>query len=488
VSQARQNNLRNLSLVLLFLVLGGAAIWFFINRGQETPKEPEPEPPVADIPARSLEQLIRDTRNELNSPGETVAQAADYLETKEAIVAFVRERVAYSSYQGHLQPPDIVLKTRTANSVDNAILLQAMLKEIEIDTQLKKALTWPDAVPAYGQPGFSPPPSLYPLMKEIGYEPNNWRAELQAQIREAAESVSAIRTEVDSSMAKINFVLNEDAAPSHSEHDPRTERDWVWLETPDGTVFDPVFPDVARPANSASYVINPVDTDISLKLRDGNGRRQNILQWSGNAFGRDIRLGFLPALDTINRLEGSPDPSDIRSWIPVLSNGGAPMRGEVFTIDGASLQKLDDALPFTVTDGNLVVPDPVPVTQIDIGRVDIADWPRVNMTVTLKTDGPPKFVAPHFILSENDQRRPVRIDSLYNDPAPVIVIADTSGSMAKDGKFQMIRQIGSGMINGLNDAQPLAIVTFGDQDMGHPYWRNDGLSDRDRAGSEYCRC
>ncbi|MEM7213906.1 MAG: vWA domain-containing protein [Pseudomonadota bacterium] len=448
---------RRLVLLLLLLLFGVVVIWWLFFRG---PDEITPED-VADI---SLEELLIQTRNELEAPGLTVVEAAQNLKNKDAIFEFVKEGIQYVSYAGRLQSPDTIMQTRVANVADRAMVLAALLEEKGIEVEARIAPDWPETgTPLRPDPKFKEPPSLAKLAVKIGYDLSQWREELAEQVKNLRANVDIIREETQTSGDLLKTISGFSADGELEVDAAMLENEWVWVSISGGNEWlDPSFPELDRPADAVKYSEVVPEARITINSRNRTNSETSLLQWSGEVLGRDVSLNFFPTLDTVERLKGSPDPSDIESWFPFLSVAGNPVRGEPFTMDGSSLRQFEANLPFRVENDEVVIPDPVKVTALSINAVDTENWPQVDLAIKADAVGKPEWVAQHFSVLERGVRKPIRINSTYSEPAPVIVVADVTGSMVHDNKYQMIRKIGAGLVSQLNAGQPLAVITFGD--------------------------
>ena len=87
------------------------------------------------ISTNNLEKSI-DAMEALELPIEpSYSTKASQLKSPDAIFEFVRDRISYLPYNGHLQTPDTTLKTWSGNAVDQCLLLAAMLKAVGQSTR-----------------------------------------------------------------------------------------------------------------------------------------------------------------------------------------------------------------------------------------------------------------------------------------------------------------------------------------------------------------
>ncbi|HHB81487.1 MAG TPA: hypothetical protein ENK83_07065, partial [Aliiroseovarius sp.] len=82
--------------------------------------------------APDIRALLVQSRDYYEEPHEDIAALATALETPEAALAFARDRVGLSLYEGRLQSPEEVLRTRVANPADKAMFLAAILRAMDL--------------------------------------------------------------------------------------------------------------------------------------------------------------------------------------------------------------------------------------------------------------------------------------------------------------------------------------------------------------------
>jgi tight adherence protein B len=97
-----------------------------------------------------------------------------------------------------------------------------------------------------------------------------------------------------------------------------------------------------------------------------------------------------------------------------------------------------------------------------IEEIDAAEYPQVSLTVGLgAATSPQDLTADDFVVLVEGARPEVDVYALIGDPMEVVLVIDTSGSMAGD-PLNAAREGALGFINTLPDSVALGLVTFGD--------------------------
>lgn len=413
---------------------------------------------------RTLRELIVQSRDAYHEPWTGVEEAAMALGDAQSALHFVSERIATSFYEGRLQTPQAVLQTRTANPADKAMLLQALLDAMDVTTQAMAAPLQGDAraqvlANAAASPIAMPEPMIA-LMERIGYDPENLGPDQMGDALEAALLFDDVATSVGAALEHANAVLDLDG---QSAAQP-VYLDWVWLEGVDGTLYDPVLPQAERSDLARSYSETIAPTQIALSARDRFGRTREIVRWSGDAYGTDVNIAFYPTINTLERLIGDPDLSDVSVWTPGLIVGTDLTTLAALTNDGDVVpQSIVDTLSTDDSDNVDVSGFLAPqVSSLSISSVDAATFPRVQVGLNAAVQNLPNWHGAHFTLMVEGQRRPVRIEEPFSTASDVIVVHDQSGSMRDDNRFAMARSFSRGMVDGLSANQKLAVIAHND--------------------------
>lgn len=413
---------------------------------------------------RTLRELILQSRDAYHEPWSTVGEAAIALADADAALRFVRERVATSVYEGRLQTPEAVLETRTANPADKAMLLQALLEAMDIATT---AL----AAPLQGKmrsrvlkeataSAIAMPEPMAALMKRVDYDEDDLGPDQMGDAIEVALLFDDVDTNVDAALDHAGTVLDLDGASSAQA----VYLDWVWLKGADGVVYDPVLPDATRSDLARDYREPLIPTQIALSARDRFGRTQEIVRWSGGSYGKDVNLAFYPTINTLERLIGDPDLTDVSVWTPGIVVGNQLTTLAAVTNDGdvvpqsiVSTLSTDDSN--TVDVSGFTAPE---IASLSISGVDSSTFPRVLVGLSAAVQNLPNWHAAHFRVLVEGQAVPVRIEAPYTNSSDVIVVHDQSGSMREEDRFAMARTFNQTMVSGLSTKQKLAVIAHGE--------------------------
>jgi hypothetical protein len=413
---------------------------------------------------RTLRELIVQSRDTYHEPWASVEEAATALATPEAALAFVSQRIATSVYEGRLQTPEAVLETRTANPADKAMLLKALLAALDVTTTAHAAPLQGDqretVLANAGTVGISLPEPMAALMERIGYDDDGLGADQLADDLAAALLFDEAKQTVETALAHAHDLLDLDG-PSRA---PAAHLDWVWLEAEDGAVYDPVLPDAPRSELARSYGDPVVPTQIALSARDRFGRTHEIVRWSGEAFGTDVSLAFYPTINTLERLIGDPDLSDVTVWTPGIIVGGELTSEAAVTLDGdvvpqsiISTLSTDDSNTVDIT--GFTAPE---IASLSLASVDATTFPRVEVGLNAAVQNLPNWHGAHFRLLVDGQQVPVRIEEPFSTATNVIAVHDQSGSMRRDDRFAMARTFNQTMTTHLSAGQRLAVISHND--------------------------
>lgn len=410
--------------------------------------------------SRTLRQLILQSRDAYHEPWNTVEEAAIALADADTALTFVSERIATSVYEGRLQTPEAVLETRTANPADKAMLLQALLEAMDIPTTaiaaplqgelrsrvLKEAIASAIAMPE----------PMVALMKRVGYDEDDLGPDQMGDAIEVALLFDDVEANVDAALDHAHTVLDLDGASSAQA----VYLDWVWLSGADGVVYDPVLPDATRSDLARDYTEALRPTQIALTARDRFGRTQEVVRWSGDSYGKDVNLAFYPTINTLERLIGDPDLSDVSVWTPGIVVGNDLTTLAAVTNDGdvvpqsiVSTLSTDDSN--TVDVSGFTAPE---IASLSITGVDSSTFPRVLVGLSAAVQNLPNWHAAHFRVLVEGQAVPVRIEAPYTNSSDVIVVHDQSGSMREEDRFAMARTFNRSMVGGLSAKQKLAVI------------------------------
>lgn len=417
-----------------------------------------------DKDPRTLRELIQQSRDAYHEPWKTVGEAADALVDADAALDFVSTHIATSVYEGRLQTPEAVLETRSANPADKAMLLQALLDAMQVPTTAMAAPLQGDlrsrVLNEATAAGIAMPEPMIALMKRVGYDPDDLGPDQMGDALETALLFDDADASVGAALDHARTVLDLDGASAAQT----VYLDWVWLEGADGVLYDPVLPDVARSDLARSYAAPMTPTQIALSARDRFGRTQEIVRWSGDAYGKDVDLAFYPTINTLERLIGDLDLSDVGVWTPGIIVGNDLTTLAAVTNDGDVVpQSIVGSL--TTDDSNTVdvsgftAPE---IASLSISGVDPATFPRVVVGLDAAVQNLPNWHAAHFRVLVDGQAVPVRIDEPYSNASDVIVVHDQSGSMREEDRFTMARTFNQTMVSGLSSGQRLAVIAHND--------------------------
>eukprot|EP00752_Nemacystus_decipiens_P019343 g17399.t1 len=414
---------------------------------------------------RTLRELIIQSRDAYHEPWVDVAEAATALGTAEAAVSFVSDRIGTSVYEGRLQTPEAVLETRTANPADKAMLLQALLAELDVSTEAMAAPLQGDLraavlTSAAANPIAMPEP-MQALMRRVGYDDEDLGADQLGDALEAAVLLDNAEETIETALSHARDVLDLEG-PSTAQ---AVFLDWVWLVGEDGTIYDPLLPNEERSDLARAYSDELTPTQITLTGRDRFGRTREIVSWSGNAYGTDVELAFYPTINTLERLIGSPDLSDVGVWTPGIVVGDELVTEGAVTNDGDVVpQDIVASLSIAEGDGVDVSGFTAPeISSLSIAGVDPSTFPRVTVGLNAAVQNIPNWHSAHFTLEVEGERVPVRIEEPYATSTDVIVVHDQSGSMREDDRFDMARLFNRTVTEGLSPQQRLAVIALNDR-------------------------
>lgn len=417
---------------------------------------------------KTLLELLVMLRSDVEAPGLTVAEAAHNLRTATAATAFVRDHVRYSAYKGHLQSPETVLRRRSGNVTDRALLLAALFDQLGVKYRIRRAVPWASDLPddVSPEPGTAmsvPKPLVAAIAKRIGYDMAKLPSDFESM--KAALAAYAKSAKVDVGLVEKTLNSITPLASSHYlEADSQYyDDDWLWLESGPKThpkIFDPNYPGLKRATadtvDKAEFG-SPPPLDFHLDAVRRDGEREELLSWSGPAAGQDIDLTFLPTVNTEKILQGAVAPDKVGLWTPALSVGGKYTFGIPITPHGAHPGFVPSLAPYGPNDpvaGNGKVLD------ARLVRIDARAFPEVRAFIDVKTDGPRRFYPSDLRLTDRQVRQSVRIKSVAASPAPVVVVTDISGSMERENRWNDARAAMDSLVAVLGPRTPLGIVTF----------------------------
>lgn len=416
---------------------------------------------------RTLRELIVQSRDAYHEPWTGVEEAGVALATPEAALEFVSTRIATSFYEGRLQTPEAVLETRTANPADKAMLLQALLASLDIPTQAIAAPLQGDlraqVIAAPAPQDMAWPEPMVALMDRIEYDPEQQPIDqlsddvaAMALFDDAEETVAAA---LERASQNLDLAGQSSAQPVYL--------DWVWLVGEDGTIYDPILPDASRSDIARNYSEEVVQTQIAVSARDRFGRTQEVVRWSGNAYGTDVGFTFFPTINTLERLIGDPNLSDVSVWTPGIVVGGELTSHAAVTLDG-------DVVPANVVsslttdetgEGDIAGFDAPDLASLSIANVDASTFTRIAVGLNAAVQSTPNWHGAHFRLMVEGvdgelTRVPVRIEEPFSNATHVITVSDQSGSMRRDDRFAMALEFGQTLVGGLSVDQRLAMISL----------------------------
>jgi hypothetical protein len=410
---------------------------------------------------RSLRELIVQSRDAYHEPWASVEEAATALATPEVALAFVSERIATSVYEGRLQTPEAVLETRTANPADKAMLLQALLTALDVTTTAHAAPLQGDeraeVLADLSATGIMLPEPMAALMERIDYDADAVGADQLADDLAAALLFDDAQATVATALSRAQELLDLDGASSVAP----AYLDWVWLEAVDGTIYDPILPDAPRSELARSYGDPVIPTQIAVSARDRFGRTHEIVRWSGDAFGTDTSLAFYPTINTLERLIGDPDLSDVTVWTPGIIVGGELISEAAVTVDGdvvpqsiVSTLSTDDSNSVDIS--GFTAPD---IASLSIASIDATSFPRVEVGLNAAVQNLPNWHGAHFRVLVDGEQVPVRIEEPFSTATHVIAVHDQTGSMRREDRFAMARTFNQTMTTHLSAGQRLSIIS-----------------------------
>lgn len=408
----------------------------------------------------SLVELLELYRAELDTPGLDTALAAENLQNADAAFAFVRDDIVFSPYVGRVQSPADVLNSRVANTVDKAALLGALLKELGWQVSYQRAKG--DKISTVREKSSKDPSKiLTEIARRIGYDLSTLDQEWQSISRQT----QATRGQVADLVAGANKVLSDKigydrAYSSLTDSVPLGDR-IVVVATRDGEdrSFDPVYFDAPLPEKARTTDIPPIrEPVLELRLADGSGFEQSLLRLSGALAGRDITLSFVPAIDPIKRLAGPVELGDIKMWQPVLTINGQVQTGKPFTLSGrapglALSPPIADPQAFELA-------DPASVTDLKLARISAENWPRVTLSLKVKSSAAGVWAPAHFTVTDNGQAVQPRLLNINQSTQPVLVLSDVSYSMQDIGAFEISKSAIVTLAQFLSPETPVGLTGF----------------------------
>lgn len=479
---SRQRGIRIGIVLLLTLLLACLGIWRL--------HRPEGRKPVLATtpltpPAKDLSTALHRLRDQLEWPGLNVQDAAAHLADAQAILNFVKDGVAYMPYRGQWAGAEGALRTRTANSIDKALLLESLLKAKGIMTRIVRADMPANATPYQGKD----PVQDFPAIQEVQqFLPHAAQApvtptddsEREAHLQQIRAERDATTAAISDLLARNHAALNLEETPdpkSLGDIAPETDTDWVWVEAKEHVpgkwiTLDPMFPSLPRPANPVVGFV-PVPSRLSVELAAAlpDGREQSIVRWEGGtqeALGHDISLSFLPAISSPQVLETLTDPKQVGLWCPVLQVGPVSQRGAAFALSGALLARRNGAIQL---EGDTVLTEAeatgtahsVPINSLVVTSVDASRYPRVRVRMAVEAQQRPVWSHTLFDARDPDttaKRLPVTIESASVEQRPLLLLVDTSGSMNDNHRLEMAKQAMKSLVQKLGSAQSVGLIAF----------------------------
>jgi Mg-chelatase subunit ChlD len=415
---------------------------------------------------KSLLELLVELRAEYEAPGLTIAEAAKSLENSQAAFEFVRDRVRYSPYQGNLQDPAGVLRTRVGNVQDRALLLFALLGELGESTRLVASTSreLPEEVaPAPGMTVVARSTIVTEIGRRIGYDFDLETSEISQIDADLAAYAQRTGSQVEQTQNLIGDVANLSASRYLPGDWEDYDRDWLWVEVGEGEavkVFDPSFPDLERPDKLAisSDDLDPVATnEIRLFVENRAGFREQLLAWEGAPFGQDIALSFLPAQNLNFVLDSQFEPEQVLMWTPTLQVGEQIILGEPVSVNGDHVGFVPGPAPYAPEGG---ARSDVEITRANLVRVDARNFPTIRVLIDVETVDERAWFARDFVLSENETERAIRIKSVALDPRPVVAVTDVSGSMEEENRLAQSQIALKALIEALGPRVPFGLISF----------------------------
>ncbi len=418
-----------------------------------------PSRPYGDL---SLLQLLELYREQIDGPGLTVREAAGKLETAEAARRFVVERIVYSPYEGPRQTPGQVLETRIANSIDKARLLGALLerqgwKISYVRAEMPKRPP-PAAVSILAQ---GPREILKEIALRTGYDLDRLAVEWQESSRRA-EAVrkrvaGTVELATDVLKRKTGFSVEYGQLTGTRPHDGRIliigERNGRKLR------FDPLYDGMKWPGTVQPYIMPPPGrTVVELRLVDRTGLEQSLLSWSGEMGLRPVEFRFLPTVNTVERLAGPADPTDIRLWTPFLVHGGRAVTGKPFSLAGEA-PGLSEKPP-SISPGRFSVAKSTDARSLRIADIDVAHWPRVGISLDVRASADATWLPSHFRISDNGVRQRLRLINIDQRRRPILIVSDVSPSMKDIGAFEFSKTAIIRLARQLAPETPVGLISF----------------------------
>ncbi|CAN0598312.1 unnamed protein product, partial [Ectocarpus sp. 12 AP-2014] len=152
-------------------------------------------------------------------------------------------------------------------------------------------------------------------------------------------------------------------------------------------------------------------------------------------------LAFYPTINTLERLIGDPDLSNVTVWTPGIIVGGELTSEAAVTLDGdvvpqsiVSTLSTDDSN--TVDVSGFTAPE---IASLSIASTDATTFPRVEVGLNAAVQNMPNWHGAHFRLLVDGEPVPVRIEEPFSTATHVIAVHDQTGSMRRDDRFAMAR-------------------------------------------------
>lgn len=398
-----------------------------------------------------LLRMIAEARDSLDAPGRTVVEAAKHLETAEATLNFVRDQVTLADYRYRRLDPDIALAYRSANAIDKAALLAALLKAQGHDVQIHYA-DWPRDVEPIRATGLKMPAAVQRLIRALGAEADG---ESDAEVRNRGAALRA-------SVERASTVVTPHVYGPANDRGVRAPRYRYWVRArKDGGEwqdYDPVFAGQPTDKGYAVTLDDVVPVKIELLSENRAGVRRTLLSWRGPITG-DMSLTYLPTVGAQAYMKGNAGPETVPLWTPVLAVGGKTIAGRPFTPDGSAAPASRDGGPLFASDAAVPVPT---IRSLNIEQVDATKFPRMEALISADVAGETVWRAQFLKLTDNGKASAVRIESqpasVYGGRTLMFVI-DNSGSMTphldrmRQIMFDLIDRLGPGVRIGMTHTE-----------------------------------
>ncbi len=466
------------ALVLLLLIVLVLFYWLFWGRAED--------------PASRLLQLLEDYRSELEFPGRDVSEAARNLGSARAAYEFVVRDVSLVPYLDRRQTPDQVLATRLANPLDRAVLLGALLKEMGWDVIYLVFSPLEKTPLALGKPPPRNSPALLALRRFLSREVD-LPSEVEEMARNAAEGKAgaALRREITAKVNKTLGLLKEKGLnilsyPAYSDQNTADQswllRRYVVVAERDGArrVFDPVYAksDLMKEPELAGLFKIPLDqvkstyrsntfdmpkvepTTIRLRLVDGFGLEQTLIEWRGNPAADEVELRFLPAIDPLGKLRDGTRPEQVDQWQPYLRVNGRQITGKPFSLSFAGASGTVGLRPPFDKPEAIRPANPKQATSLRIQEIDASSWPVVRVALSIKGNGSGLWLPDHFLLRDEGRPHPLRLLSVMQESRPLLILTDVSWSMGDSGAFVASKQAILSLLDFVADGMRVGLTSF----------------------------